>query len=117
MSQDVFQMKMDLIMEKCPGVISIHDNIVISGTSEEDHDANLINYLNVGMHPCPKKIQGFTEMTPPINKQQLASFSGMTTYMGNFIPHLSHHTEPLQAMLKQDSVFHWDQMQTPAFRK
>ena len=25
MSQDVFQMKMDLIMEWCPGVISIHD--------------------------------------------------------------------------------------------
>ena len=47
MSQDVFQMKMDLIMERYPGVISIHDNIVVYGTSEEDHDANLINLLNV----------------------------------------------------------------------
>ena len=83
MSQDVFQMKMDIIMEKCPCVISIHDDIVIYGTSH--HDANLINLLNVaqmeglvlnskklelkqpkgsffgteysvdGMHPCPKK--------------------------------------------------------------
>ena len=26
MSQDVFQMKMDLVMERCPGVISIHDD-------------------------------------------------------------------------------------------
>ena len=95
MSQDVFQMKMDLIMERCPGVISIHDDIVVYGVSEEDHDANLINLLNVaqieglvlnskklelkrprvsffgaeysadGMHPCPEKIQGITEMTPP----------------------------------------------------
>ena len=95
MSQDVFQMKMDLIMERCPGVISIHDDIVVYGVSKEDHDANLINLLNVaqieglvlnskklelkhprvsffgaeysadGMHPCPKKIQGITEMTPP----------------------------------------------------
>ena len=47
MSQDVFQMKMDLIMQKCPGVISIHDDIVIYGTSDQDHDANLINLLNV----------------------------------------------------------------------
>ena len=47
MSQDVFQLKMDLIMEKCPGVISIHDDIVIYGLSEQDHDANLINPLNV----------------------------------------------------------------------
>ena len=99
MFQDVFQMKMDLIMEKCPGVISIHNDIVIYGTCKEDHDANLIDLLNVaqleglvlnsrklelkqprvsffraefsadGMHPCPKKIQGITEMTQPIDKQ------------------------------------------------
>ena len=99
MSQDIFQMTMDLIMEKYPGVISIHDDIVIYGTSEEDHDANLINLLNMGqleglvlnskklelrrprvsffraeysadgMHSCLKKIQGITEMTPPIDKQ------------------------------------------------
>ena len=40
-------MKMDLIMERCPGVISIHDDIVVYGVSNEDHDANLINLLNV----------------------------------------------------------------------
>ena len=147
MSQDVFQMKMDLIMELCPGVISIHDDIVVYGVSEEDHDANLVNLLNVaqieglvlnskklelkrprvsffgaeysadGMHPCPKKIQGITEMTPPTDKQQLASFIGMVTYMGNFVPHLSHHTEPLQAMLKQEAVFAWDEMANASFQK
>ena len=141
MSQDVFQMKMDLIMERCPGVISIHDDIVVYGVSEEDHDANLINLLNVaqieglvlnskklelkrprvsffgaeysadGMHSCPKK------MTPPTDKQQLASFIGMVTYMGNFMPHLSHHTEPLLAMLKQDAVFTWDEMANASFQK
>ena len=103
-------------------MISIHVDIVIYGTYEEDRDANLINLLNVaqleglvlhskklqmkrprvsffreeysadGMHPCPKKVQGITEMTLLIDKQQLASFIGMVTYMGNFIPHLSHHT-------------------------
>ena len=145
MSQDVFQMKMDIIMEKYPGVISIHDGIVIYGTSKQDHDANLINLLNVaqleglvlnskklelkrlkvsffgaeysvdGMHPCPRKIEGITEMTPPIDKQQLASFIRMVTYMGNFVPHLSHHTEPLRAMLKQDAVFHWDEATNASF--
>ena len=146
MSQDVFQMNMDLIMERCPGVISIHNDIMVYGTSEEDHDANLINLLNVaqveglilnskklelkrprvsffgaeysveGMHPS-LKIQGITKMTPPIDKQQLTSFIEMVTYMGNFMPHLSHHTEPLQTMLKQDLVFHWDQMANSSFQK
>ena len=147
MSQDVFQMKMDLIMERCPGVISIHDDIVVYGVSEEDHDANLVNLLNVAqieglvlnskklelkhprvsffgaeysadnMHPCPKKIQGITEMTPPTDKQRLVSFIGMVTYMGNFVPRLSHHTEPLRAMLKQDAVFTWDEMANASFQK
>ena len=129
------------------GVISIHNDIVVYGVSEEDHDANLVNLLNIaqieglvlnskklelkrprvsffgveystdGMHPCPKKIQGITEMTPPTDKQQLASFIGMVTYMGNFMPHLSHHTEPLRAMFKQEAVFAWDKMANASFQK
>ena len=47
MSQDVFQLWMDAILKQCPGVIGIHDNIVIFGVDQEDHDANLINLLNV----------------------------------------------------------------------
>ena len=147
MSQDVFPDEDGPHHGKVPGVISIHDDIVVYGVSDEDHDANLINLLNVaqveglvlnskklelkrprvsffgaeysadGMHPCPKKIQGITEMTPPIDKQQLASFIGMVTYMGNFMPHLSHHTEPLWAMLKQDAVFAWDEMANASFQK
>ena len=47
MSQDVFQLQMDAILEQCPGVIGIHDDMVIFGVDQEDHDANLINLLNV----------------------------------------------------------------------
>ena len=46
-SQDVFQLQMDAILEQCPGVIGIHDDMVIFGVDQEDHDANLINLLNV----------------------------------------------------------------------
>ena len=147
MSQDVFQMRMDAILEQCPGVIGIHDDMVIYGVDQEDHDANLINLLNVcqkeglvlnskklelrrervtffgaeysalGMHPDPKKVQGITEMTAPTDKQQLQSFLGMVNYMGTFIPNLSHHMEPLRAMLKKDNVFHWEEQQTRSFQK
>ena len=47
MSQDVFRLRMDAILEQCPGVIGIHDDMVIFGVDQEDHDANLINLLNV----------------------------------------------------------------------
>ena len=147
MSQDVFQLWMDAILEQCPGVIGIHDDMVIFGVDQQDHDANLINLLNVcqkeglvlnskklelrreqvtffgaeystqGMHPDPKKVQGITEMTAPMDKQQLQSFLGMVNYMGTFIPNLSHHTEPLGAMLKKDNVFHWEEQQTRSFQQ
>ena len=114
MSQDVFQIQMDRILEQCPGVIGIHDDVIIYGYTREDHDSNLINFLNVcqmeglclsskklelrrdrvsffgaiysreGVHPDPKKVQGIEEMTAPETKQQLQSFLGMVTYMGNF---------------------------------
>ena len=37
--------------------------------------------------------------------------------MGTFIPNLSHHTEPLRAMLKKDNMFHWDDQQTRSFQQ
>ena len=74
-------------------------------------------YSVAGMHPDPKKIQGIVEMTVPQDKQQLQSFLGMVNYMGTFIPHLSHHTEPLRSMLKQDAVFTWDEVKTRSFQE
>ena len=47
MSQDMFQLQMDAILEQCPGVIGIHDDMVIFGVDQQDHNANLINLLNV----------------------------------------------------------------------
>ena len=147
MSQDVFQLRMDGILKQCPGVIGIHNDMVIFGVDQQDNDANLINLLNVcqkeglvlnskklelrrervtffgaeystqGMHPDPKKVQGITEMAAPMDKQQLQSFLGMVNYMGTFIPNLSHHTELLWAMLKKDNVFHWEEQQTRSFQQ
>ena len=83
LSQDVFQMKMDLIMEKCLGVI----NIVITNLINVAQLKGLVlnskklelkwpmvslfgaKYSADGMHPWPKKMQGFTEMTLPTDKK------------------------------------------------
>ena len=74
-------------------------------------------YSTEGMQPDPRKVQGITEMTPLLDKQQLQSFLGMVNYMGTFISDLSHHTEPLRAMVKKDNMFHWEEQQTQSFQK
>ena len=44
MSQDMFQIQ---ILEQCPRVVRIHNDVIIYGYTRADHDANLINFLNV----------------------------------------------------------------------
>ena len=133
----------------------IHDDIFIYGKDDSDHDANIINLFNVaqkeglvfnstkfsikqdsvtffrgvfsvkGYSPDPAKIQGITEMTAPQTKQELQSFLGAVNYLQTFVPHLSHHTEPLLAILKKENSFAWDrefkqqfpENQVPAQRK
>ena len=41
----------------------------------------------------------------------------MVTYMGNFVPHLSHHTEPLRQLLKKDATFYWDDQINQSFQE
>ena len=44
MSQDVFQMCMDQITNRLPGIIAIH-NICVFGKTREEHDTNLLQLM------------------------------------------------------------------------
>ncbi|GFO37707.1 Pol polyprotein [Plakobranchus ocellatus] len=46
-SQDIFQQKMDQILEECPGTLGISDDICVFGATEEEHDRNLRNLMEV----------------------------------------------------------------------
>ena len=45
--QDVFQQKIDFILEKFPGAVCIADDIAVNGPMEKEHDANLYNLMLV----------------------------------------------------------------------
>ena len=47
MGQDVFQMRMDQITERLPGVIAIHDDICVFGKTQEQHDKHLLQLLKI----------------------------------------------------------------------
>ena len=70
-----------------------------------------------GYSPDPAKIQGITEMTSPQMKQELQAFLGAVNYLQIFVPHLSHHTEPLWAILKKENSFTWDENSNTSFQK
>ena len=146
-SQDIFQMRMDQILEGLDGIIAIHDDVTVYGKDEEDHDRALYNLMQTaakeglvfnstkcfikqptiaffgttfgpdGMSPDPEKIQGILDLPAPTDRTQLQSFLGMVNYMQPFIPHLSHHTTPLRALLQKEAVFDWTASTNAAFQK
>ena len=46
-SQDIFQKKMDQILEECQGCIGIADDITVHGCTEAEHDARLQDLMQV----------------------------------------------------------------------
>ena len=52
MSQDVFQHRMDQIIEKCPRTVSIANDIAVCGKAEAEHDWNLHNLMEVAKKYC-----------------------------------------------------------------
>ncbi|XP_029212518.2 uncharacterized protein LOC114976273 [Acropora millepora] len=146
-SQDIFQQKMDFILEKCPGTVGIADDIAVHGTTEEEHDSNLHNLMLVarehglvfnlekcmikerkitffgmlfdaeGVHPDPEKVDAIRAIQIPQDAQELQSFLGIATYMAPFIPNLSAMSEPLRNLLKKGTDFHWSPSHSTAFEK
>ena len=61
MAQDVFHHRIDQLIEGCPGVTGIADDIVVFGRTEEEHDANLHTLMErcvaKGLNLNPEKIR------------------------------------------------------------
>ena len=147
MRQDIFQQKMDVILEKCPGTVGIADDIAVHGTTEEEHDSNLHNLMLVarehelvfnldkcmikerkitffgmlfdaeGVHPDPEKVEAIRAIQIPQDAQELQSFLGIATYMAPFIPNLSAMSDPLRNLLKKGTDFLWSPFHSTAFEK
>ena len=49
-SQDIFQARMDSILEGLKGVVSIADDVCVFGTTDKEHDTNLINLMERAKH-------------------------------------------------------------------
>ncbi len=118
-AQDVFQAAMSDIFEDIDGVEVVVDDILVWGSTIEEHDTRLeqvlqraqernlklnkdksqirlkeISYIghifsHEGVRPDPKKVQAITQLHAPKNKEQLQGFLGMTTYLSKFIPNYS----------------------------
>ena len=145
LSQDVFQERMDNILEHCSGTMSIADDVGVLGKDEAEHDANLHNLMKTarrhglvfnidkceikrqslkffglvfdaeGAHPDPKRIRDIEQMGRPANSTELQEFLGIATYMSPFLLKLSQQTAPLRDLLKKEAEFEWKPLHDAVF--
>ena len=133
LSQDVFKLKMDMIIENCPGTLGIADEISVLGKTESEHDSNLHHLMKraqagglifnkenckikqkyilffglifneYGAKPNPERITAIQDIKPPTKKTPLQKCLGIFTYP----LYQTYRRTPLRYMINKDTEFKW----------
>ncbi|XP_038052821.1 uncharacterized protein LOC119725487 [Patiria miniata] len=144
-SQDIFQQCMDDIIEQVPGCVGIADDVAVYGRTEEEHDANLLNLLQIasreglvfnsnkchiktnqinffgslysdtGIRPDPGRIEDIHSIPTPQDKEDLQKFLGLITYVSAYIPNLADKAATLRDLLKKNVPYLWQDDHQAAF--
>ena len=113
-SQDIFQRKLDDIYRKIPNVTGIADDIIVFGSTEEEHDEAFVSMLEAtrannvslnseklqfkqqsvnffrhkltqdGILPAADKLEALKSISASSNTNELPSLSGLITYLNRF---------------------------------
>ena len=129
----VFQRMMDTILQGVDGTACyIDDDIIITGKRPEQHLEHLEEVLKrllrhsvhmkkskysffkpsvifLGHHRTDQKLKEIVEAPAPKNIQELCSFLGLINYYGKFIPNAATILAPLNALLRKDATWNWNQ--------
>ena len=146
-ASEVFQAEVASIIANLPGCANSQDDIIVWGTTKQEHDSRLRSVLTrirasglklnrrkcviastsltflghsmspEGVKPDPTKVEAITQMPLPESKADLQRFMGMVNYVGKFIPNLSQITAPLRQLLKKNVLFDLQQPQLNAINE
>ena len=127
-SQDIFQPKLDDIYNHIPNITGVADDIIVLGSTEEEHDQEFMNMLaatranNVslnstklqfkqdsvdffghtltrdGICPAADKLKALKSISAPSNTKELLSLLGSITYLNRFSPKIAELTAPLHEL-------------------
>ena len=144
---DIFQKQLDAAFEVLPGITGIADNTFVYGSSEEEHDRNLLQLMeraqekgvvfnqdqlqfkckevsffghswsSKGIKPDNKKVSAILDMQPPKDVKNLQSFLGLVSYLTRYSECLATLSSPLRDLTKQDVVYTWGPEHDRAFNE
>ena len=145
-AQEVFQKRMSQSFGDLEGVETDVDDILVWGTTSEEHDHHLKKTLQQcqeinltlneskcefgttevvyighkltaqGVKPDESKVDAINKMPQPTCKKDAERLLGMVNYFAKFIPQMSMITDPIRKVMKSDVEFKWGKQQE-AFRQ
>ena len=143
----MYQKRISQLFENIEGVETDIDDILVWGTTKEEHDQRLemalkrcedigltlnkdkcvigassVTYIGHvltpdGVKPDESKIKCILEMPAPTDKKGVMRLLGTVNYLAKFVPDMSQVTEPIRKLLRQDVEFEWTSHQETAFTK
>ena len=146
-SSEIFQKRLDQALEGLQGVIGVSDDIIVHGQTEEEHDLNLKNLLDLcrrvglrlnrekaeikkneisflghlitsnGLKIDPEKLEAIKKMPKPEDVEGVRRFCGFVNYLAKFLPKLSDVLEPIRQLTRDDIQWMWTATHDQAFAK
>ena len=143
----IFQRTMENLLQVMNNVVVYIDNILITGTDDNTHLANLQEVLNrlknaglrlrrdkcvfmtpsvtylghvidkEGLRPVNDKVKAIKNAPIPQNVSQLKSYLGLLNYYGKFLPNLSSKLAPLYQLLKVNQPWCWTTLENETFQQ
>ncbi|MES9881311.1 MAG: RNase H-like domain-containing protein [Sedimenticola sp.] len=135
------------IFEHIEGVNTNIDDIIVWGSTVEEHNERLQQVLDAartanlklnkdkcvigvqemtfigdvvsanGVKPDPLKVKAITEFQKPTCKKEIQQLLGMVNYLSRYIPDVSSVTAPLRQILEDKFDFTWEEPQETAFNQ
>ena len=142
----IFQRTMETLLRDLKGVSVYLDDILVTGSTIEEHVQNLdavldclekaglrlnrskcsflkphIEYLghvidDKGLHPTDEKVAAIRDAPTPKNTTQLRSFLGIINYYSKFLPNLATKLTPLYNLLCKNTKWKWTPKHEAAFQ-
>jgi len=143
----IFQRTMDSMLADIPSVVAFLDDVLITGSTEAEHWANVAAVLTKfeeaglrlkmdkcvfgvreviylghcissnGIQPTSDKVDAVVRAPVPHTVTELKSYLGLINYYAKFLPKLSSTLAPLHALLRKNAKWTWGQEQQSAFDK
>ena len=144
-SAEIFQKRINDVIQGIPGVKNISDDIYIGGIDKEQHDVRLRsvlrrlqeNNLTINAKKCefqvnkmlffghvfsgsgisfdPKKIEALQTVSPPKNVTEVRSLLSSASFSSGFIKDFATITRPLRKLTCKDQVWTWEAEQQNSF--